>query len=116
MRGFEFEAHRPPRYARRHIVDRLGGYDSGTGELKRNKWQEEFQSVFGKKKNDRDLINQTNISTALSAYQRSQVFVDTPWRAYVQGKKEAIGNSAKRGALLFFESVDDGGAGCSTCH
>ena len=116
MRGFEFEAHRPPRYARRHLVARLGGYDSGTGELKRNKWQGEFQSVFGKKKNPRDLINQTNISAALSTYQRSQVFVDTPWRAYVQGKKDAIGNSAKRGALLFFESADDGGAGCTTCH
>ena len=38
MRGFEFEAHRPGRFARRHISARLGDYGEGRGELQRNMW------------------------------------------------------------------------------
>ena len=116
MRGFEFEAHRPPSYARRHLATRLGSYDAGRGELARTGWLTEFLSAFGNSRDTWNLINETNIAAALSAYQRSQVFVDTPWRAYVQGNEDAIVQSAKRGALLFFQSVDDRGAGCATCH
>ena len=116
MRGFEFEAHRPGRFVRRHISARLGDYDEGKGELKRNRWQAEFQFVFGNTDNPRNLINETNIAKALSAYQRSQIFVDTSWRAYVQGNNNSIDQSAKRGALMFLQSVDEGGAGCATCH
>ena len=116
MRGFEFEAHRPGRFVRRHISARLGNYGEGKGELKRNRWPTEFQSVFGNTDNPRNLINENNITKALSAYQRSQVFVDTSWRAYVQGNYNAIDKSAKRGALLFFQSENEGGAGCANCH
>ena len=116
MRGFEFEAHRPGRFVRRHISARLGNYGEGKGELKRNRWLTEFQSVFGNTDNPRNLINENNIAKALSAYQRSQVFVDTSWRAYVQGNNNAIDKSAKRGALMFFQSEDEGGAGCANCH
>ena len=116
MRGFEFEAHRPPGYARRHLAARLGDYDAGRGELERTGWLAEFRSAFRNSSDARSLINETNIAAALSAYQRSQVLVDTPWRAYVQGNEDAITQSSKRGALLFFQSDDDGGAGCTTCH
>ena len=116
MRGFEFEAHRPGRFARRHISARLGDYGEGRGELQRNMWQAEFQTVFGKSSNPRKLINETNIAKALSAYQRSQVFLNSPWQAYVRGNEDAINSSSKRGALLFFKSVVDGGAGCAACH
>ena len=116
MRGFEFEAYRPPIYARHRLISRLGDFGNGQGELHTNLWEKEFEAVFGKRENGSILINQRNVAAALSAYQRSQVFVDNPWRAYVQRKEHAISDSAKRGALLFFTPVDDGGAGCSTCH
>ena len=56
------------------------------------------------------------VSIALAAYQRSQVFVDNPWRSYVQGNDNAISNEAKQGAIEFLTRSDDGGAGCIECH
>ena len=43
------------------------------------------------------------------------VFVDNPWKTYVQGDNDAISDQAKRGALLFFGDVNPGFA-CDQCH
>jgi cytochrome c peroxidase len=63
-----------------------------------------------------DLINYANIALALGEYQRSQVFIDNPWQRYLRGQPQALNESAKRGALLFFRSREQGGLGCVACH
>ncbi len=61
-------------------------------------------------------ITYTRIAEAIGEYERSQVFVNTPWKAYVEGDSTAISESAKRGATMFFSSIEDGGANCTSCH
>ena len=115
MRGATFEVHRPNRLVREHLASRLANDGPGTGELASNQWLQAFQAVWPGQ-DARQSITYENIALALGAYERSQVFVDTPWRAYVQGDDDAIGEPAKRGALLFYRSVEEGGAGCAECH
>jgi cytochrome c peroxidase len=74
-------------------------------------WDAEFAAVYGD-----PVITYTRIADAIGEYERSQVFVDTPWKAYVEGDKAAISESAKRGAVMFFASIDNGGANCASCH
>lgn len=106
MRGFTFVANQSNAAVRSQLCERLAGLS----------WEEEFALAFGEQGEAETLITETNIAAALSAYQRSQVFVDTPWRAYVQGHSGAITPAAKRGALLFFRSREAGGADCASCH
>lgn len=75
-------------------------------------WDAEFDAVFG----DNTTITYTLIAEAIGEYERSQVFVDSPWKAYVEGDKSAISEWAKRGAKMFFSSIADGGANCTSCH
>ena len=44
------------------------------------------------------------------------VFVDSPWKAYVQVDLTTLTDQQKNGAILFFTPTNDGGAGCSECH
>ncbi len=115
MRGEVFEFHRPNRLVREHLAGRLGDDGPGAGELNPCEWPAEFAKVWGASDVD-ELITYDTIAAALAAYERSQVFVATPWRAYVQGDDAAIDDAAKRGALLFYRSVEEGGAGCAECH
>lgn len=62
------------------------------------------------------LVTYAHVAHALSEYQRSQTFTDTPWAAYVQGDVDAISDSAKAGALVFYRELADGGQGCARCH
>ena len=75
-------------------------------------WVAEFEAAFGKD----IIITYTHIAEAIGEYERSQVFVNSPWKAYFEGDAAAISESAKRGAMLFFESIEDGGANCTSCH
>jgi cytochrome c peroxidase len=102
MRGFEFVAGGSNDELRTALEDRLTEDD---------RWVAEFEAVYGDGE-----ITYGRIAEAIGAYERSQLFVDTPWRAYVEGDRWAIGPMAKRGALLFFRSVEEGGAGCASCH
>lgn len=81
-----------------------------------NTWLNEFQTGFNTMGDAETLITYQNIAIAIAEYERSQVFTNTPWRDFVNGDDKAISTEAKRGALLFFTSVNDGGAGCSDCH
>ena len=74
-------------------------------------WADMFVLAFGD-----DEISFDRIAEAIGEYERSQVFVDSPWHAYLAGNNEAISEDAKEGAVLFFTGVNDGGAGCSRCH
>jgi len=103
---------------REFIAQRLGGYGAGAGLLADNDfWLEKFRDTFNlPNESAENLITEQNISFLISEYERSQVFVDTPWKAYVEGNDSAISDNAKDGALLFFTSTSEGGAGCSSCH
>ena len=84
--------------------------------LKKN-WLAEFRKGFlyldGSAE---DLITEQNYSEALAEYERSQVFINTPWKAYINGDINAISDSAKKGAQLFYTDQKLGGAGCASCH
>ena len=95
------------------VASRLGGYSGGAGELvDTDYWLNQFRTVL----NDPDgsaeeLITEKNISLVIGAYERSQVFVETPWKAYVEDDRNAISDNAKAGALLFYGKAD-----CVDCH
>jgi len=74
-------------------------------------WGAEFTAAFGD-----STVTYARIAEAIGEYERSQVFVNSPWKAFVAGNKTAISDSAVRGAFLFFNSVNDGGANCASCH
>lgn len=80
-------------------------------------WLNEFRKGFSYPEGSaEDLITEQNFSEAIAEYERSQVFINTPWKAYVEGDKLALTDSAKKGALLFYKSQKEGGAGCAQCH
>lgn len=120
MKGFEFQHNAGNQSTRARIAQRLGGYDAGNGELTRaeNKyWLEQFQQAFpGLGKEPEELITEQNISEAISHYERSQVFIDNPWKRYIDGDNHALSEQQKQGALLFLTPIMQGGAACYTCH
>ncbi len=101
---------------RAHLAARLGNYGAAAGELGDNRWLQEFQAAFGSTESAATLITFDNIVLAIAEYERSQLFVDNPWRAYVEGDLGAIGTPAKEGAMLFLTPASEGGAGCVQCH
>ena len=102
MRGFEFVLGGTNDELRSALEQRLAAD---------GRWDAEFGAVFGSKE-----ISYARIAEAIARYEDSQVFTDTPWRAYVEGNLDAIGEPAKRGALLFFRTRENGGADCASCH
>lgn len=87
------------------------------GPLVVNHWLAEFRTGFNlPNATAEEVITFANITEAIADYENSQVLVDTPWKAYVEGDDLAITESAKRGAVLFFSSAADGGANCASCH
>lgn len=81
-----------------------------------NTWQQEFEAVYGVASPIEELITFERITDAIAAYEQSQVFVNNPWFQFMAGDDEALDASAKAGAKLFFTSVEEGGAGCASCH
>ena len=102
MRGFTFEAGNTNTQLRTALEVKLTAFGD---------WDAEFTTAFGDA-----AITHTRIAEAIGEYERSQVFVDSPWKAYVEGDKAAISESAKRGATMFFSSIESGGANCTSCH
>jgi cytochrome c peroxidase len=102
---------------RDHVAARLGDFGSGAGALAPSDWLARFRSGFGQPTGTAEqLITFDNIMRAIAEFQRSATFVDTPWRRYVQGDLSAISETAKRGALVFYKPVAQGGAACVQCH
>jgi cytochrome c peroxidase len=102
MRGFIFEAGNSNDVVRASLDAKLTAFGG---------WDAEFTAAFGDA-----TINYGRVAEAIGEYERSQVFVNSPWKAFVEGDKVAISESAKRGAMKFFSSIDDGGANCVSCH
>ena len=101
---------------RDHLAARIGDYGSGQGELANNNWLAEFQTAFMSSETAENLVTFENIALAIGEYQRSMVFVDTPWKAYVEGNNAAISTAAKQGALLFLGDPAQQNLGCAACH
>ncbi len=102
---------------RDHVAARLGNHGSGAGALAPSDWLARFRTGFGQPAGSAEqLITFDNIMRAIAEFQRSATFVDTPWRRYVQGDLSAISETAKRGALVFYKGVAQGGAACVQCH
>ena len=116
MRGFLYALETDNDYLRNRLAARLGNYGHGFGELDGTGWAPLFAAVFGPAPDVESLITEQRIAFAIGEYERSQLFVDNAWAAYVQGDETALSDAAKRGALLFHTSVAEGGAGCATCH
>lgn len=121
MAGFEFKTEipkGPERNAaiREHLAARLGDYGVGAGELDENEWLSEFQAAFNTTADAENLITFENIRDALGAYMQSQVFINSPWRKFLDGDDAAMSTAAKRGAQLFFTPREEGGFDCRSCH
>ncbi|MFQ3236228.1 MAG: cytochrome c peroxidase [Paraglaciecola sp.] len=103
---------------RSNLAQRIGDYGDPLGGLMTiNRWLVEFQKGFNNPQGTaEELITFSNITEAIGDYEHSQVFVDTPWKAFVEGDDDALSLGAKRGAQLFFNSVEKGGANCASCH
>lgn len=69
----------------------------------------EYQQMF-KKAYGRD-VNYEDIGRAIGAFERTMVFLDSPFRRYLEGDQKAISADAKEGWRLFNEK-----ARCVSCH
>ncbi|MCG7537320.1 cytochrome c peroxidase [Pseudoalteromonas sp. OOF1S-7] len=125
MQGFEFMKGASNEAVRAHLAARIGNYGSARGELFRNQWRDYFAAVYGDKSAE-EIVTFDNITRALAAYQQSMNFTDNPWNRYVQGDKNALSESEKRGAYLYLympPPPSDGGSEpdflptqCIGCH
>lgn len=120
MRGFLYTEYGTPVEYRAHLVRRLRGEVDAEYNAKPNgaeNWLAHFRRAFDASDAAADeIVTLANVQRALAAYTASQVFVETPWRDYLEGDLDAISDEAKRGALLFLEGPADGGLGCARCH
>jgi cytochrome c peroxidase len=117
MKGFNLNTTNK-QIVRAYLASRLGGFAAGAGKLKNtNYWLKQFRIAFMKPTAAAEyLITEQNIAIVLSEYERSQAFTYSPWRRYIEGDHQAISETAKQGALLFFRTKKQGGANCASCH
>ncbi|MDB4224213.1 hypothetical protein N9850_10610 [Granulosicoccus sp.] len=102
---------------RDRLAQRIGGYGAGAGEMAENNWLPLFQTAFNQPDADaQSLITYDNIATAIGEYERTMNFVENPFNDWLNGDLSALTDEEKRGAVLFYTPIDDGGAGCSECH
>lgn len=120
MRGFLYTNYASPQEYRDHLVRRLRGevdnqYNPRPGASAN--WLARFRTAFGNlTAPPEQVITSLNMQRALAAYIRSQIFVDTAWRRFLEGDSAAISESAKAGARLFLAPRTEGGLGCVGCH
>jgi len=74
-------------------------------------WPNAFNQAFGE-----DGVTFDKISDAIGEYERSMVFINNPWKNYLEGDDDALTQEQKAGAILFFGGQREGGVGCSGCH
>ncbi|MEM7379309.1 MAG: cytochrome-c peroxidase, partial [Pseudomonadota bacterium] len=102
MKTATFELNSSNDAVRNHLAARLGDYGIGTGELASNAWLPAFQAGFGSTQSATQLVTFDNIAHAIGEYERSMVFLDSPWQAFLNGDPSALSDAQKRGAELFF--------------
>ncbi len=62
------------------------------------------------------LVNDETVLRATATFLRTTVTRNTPFDRFLAGDDRALTKSQRRGARLFFESPQNGGAGCFACH
>jgi len=85
------------------------GMPDGEAAVRAIKDDPEYQVAF-KKAYGRD-VNYDDIGRAIAAFERTLIFVDSPFRRFLIGDENAISDEAKKGWVLFNEK-----ARCVTCH
>ncbi|UCE48999.1 MAG: hypothetical protein JSW47_02435, partial [Phycisphaerales bacterium] len=68
-------------------------------------YQAAFRKAYGRQ------VNYEDIGRAIAAFERTLIFVDSPFRRFLTGDDGAISAEAKRGWILFNEK-----GRCVTCH
>lgn len=69
------------------------------------RYREMFQEAYGSEPNYEDMVK------AIGAFERTFVFLDSPFDRFLAGDEDAISEQAKRGFALF-----NGKARCQSCH
>ena len=92
---------------RSELTTRFNGSDSEFT----SSWPSAFIQAFGD-----DEVTFDRVADAIGEYERSMVFVNNPWKEYLDGDDNALTPEQKAGAILFFGGRGDRGAGCSGCH
>lgn len=69
-----------------------------------------FDKAFKDQPRDQRMSDQ-NAGLAIAAFERTVLADKSPWQEWLSGKKSAMSEAQKRGALLFF-----GEANCVACH
>ncbi len=85
------------------------GMPDGEAAVKAIKDDPEYQAAF-RKAYGRD-VNYEDMGRALAAFERTLVFVDSPFRRFLAGNENAISAEAKQGWVLF-----NGKGRCTSCH
>ncbi len=68
-------------------------------------YQAAFQKAYGRQ------VNYDDIGRAIAAFERTLIFMDSPFRRFLNGDENAISSEAKQGWTLYNEK-----ARCVTCH
>jgi cytochrome c peroxidase len=68
-------------------------------------YQRAFKTAYGRE------VNYEDIGNAIAAFERTLIFMDSPFNRFLQGEEKAIPEEAKKGWALF-----NGKARCVTCH
>jgi len=74
-------------------------------------WPSAFNEAYGDSS-----VTFDRIADSIGEYERSMVFIDSPWNDYLAGDENALTDEQKVGAILFFSPRREGGAGCANCH
>lgn len=102
---------------REFLAARLGGYNDINDLSQSDYWLSQFRMTYNLPSSTAEnLITEQNIFHLIGEYERSQVFINSPWKNYLDGDSQALTIEQKRGAILFYSSVEEGGAGCVSCH
>ncbi|MGI9275156.1 MAG: FG-GAP-like repeat-containing protein [Endozoicomonas sp.] len=119
MRGFSREFFAANHQVRQRLVQR---FREDVQSQTNSRWRDLFRKAFSAKEPASDspktldvLITMDRITLALAEYQKSQVFINSPWRDWINNKEE-LSRQAKLGALLFYTPRETGGVGCFQCH
>ncbi len=116
MRGFGYNDLDDKDKVRDYLANRLSGVTDDLTQEQLDAWLDAFRKGFNEPEGNMSLITTENIAESIGEYERSQLFIDNPWKSYVDGDKNAISEEAKKGAILFYSSYENGGAHCVQCH
>jgi cytochrome c peroxidase len=96
--------------ARQPIVNPIEmGFADGAAAVKAIQGDAEYQAAFQKAYGRP--VNYDDIGNAIGAFERTLIFVGSPFRRYLSGDEKAISAEAKQGWTLFNEK-----ARCVSCH